>query len=55
MDLEYPRRVLYWNAVIAQPALHRILCSLVVEHRSAEYEDLGLDSLWETLIFAPFF
>ena len=33
---------------------NRILCSLVVEHRSAEYEDLGLDSLWETLILAQF-
>ena len=42
-DLEYPRRALRLKAAMARPALHRILRSIVVEHRSAESEDLGLD------------
>ena len=42
-DLKYPRRVLHLNAVMARPALHRILRSLFVEHQSAESEDLGFD------------
>ena len=42
-DLEYPRRALRLKAAMARPALHRILRSIVVEHQSAESEDLGLD------------
>ena len=53
-DVEYPGHVLYWNAVIARPALQRILRSLVVDHRSAESENLELDSFKGNQIFAPF-